>query len=339
MLGLGAAATPAIIGEHVGVDAMSALADEWAELFARCAQATPFSHPAWALAWARQLADGTPLAITLRRDGRLCALAPLHRRREGTLELAGAPVSDYRDALVDDDAGDDAAALLMAALLRRAACGRIELADLPPSSLLATAPLPPGWRDDLSACAACPIVTLPPRGALADAASPRLREDLPRFYRRLARRGALAVRFADSDGEAWVDRLIALHAARWRRRGGAGVLAEPRVQRFHREVARGLGAVRLLAVTALTLDDRTIALIYGLRRGTRFFFYLSGFDPELTELSVGSLAIAAAFERAVAAGARELDFLRGAEPYKYRWGARDRPTLRRVVWREATCTP
>lgn len=33
----------------------------------------------------------------------------------------------------------------------------------------------------------------------------------------------------------------------------------------------------------------------------------------------------------MAEGAEELDFLRGREPYKYRWGAEDRATFRLVA--------
>ena len=38
-------------------------------------------------------------------------------------------------------------------------------------------------------------------------------------------------------------------------------------------------------------------------------------------------------ERAIAAGKRRLDFLRGDEPYKYEWGAVDEPIERIVVRR------
>ena len=339
MLGLGDAAGPAEIGEHVGVAALGALAGEWAELFERCPDATPFAHPAWLLAWARRLATGTPFAVTVRRGGRLAALMPLHLLPDGGLELGGAPVSDYRDALVAGGASDDVPRLLVAAALRCAARFRCELADLPASSQLATAPAPRGWRDELRVCAICPVVVVPRGAELAELASARLHEDLARYQRRLARRGVVAVRGARADEHAaWIDRLIALHGARWQRRGGDGVLADARVQQFHREAASGLAAAGLLAATALTVDDEPVALIYAFRRADRFYYYLSGFDPALTRLSIGSLAIAAAFERALAAGAREIDFLRGAEPYKYRWGARDRPTLRRRLWREAPCT-
>jgi CelD/BcsL family acetyltransferase involved in cellulose biosynthesis len=38
--------------------------------------------------------------------------------------------------------------------------------------------------------------------------------------------------------------------------------------------------------------------------------------------------IAVALEQAIMRGAVMFDFLRGREPYKYRWGALDSPTVR-----------
>ena len=38
-------------------------------------------------------------------------------------------------------------------------------------------------------------------------------------------------------------------------------------------------------------------------------------------------------ERALAAGKRRLDFMRGNEPYKYEWGAEDEPIQRILVRR------
>jgi CelD/BcsL family acetyltransferase involved in cellulose biosynthesis len=38
-------------------------------------------------------------------------------------------------------------------------------------------------------------------------------------------------------------------------------------------------------------------------------------------------------ERAISAGKRRLDFLRGDEPYKYEWGAHDEPIQRLLVRR------
>ena len=51
--------------------------------------------------------------------------------------------------------------------------------------------------------------------------------------------------------------------------------------------------------------------------------FKTGLDPSLDKLSLGSLVIERAIERATQSGAPVFDFLRGAEDYKYAWGAAD----------------
>jgi CelD/BcsL family acetyltransferase involved in cellulose biosynthesis len=55
---------------------------------------------------------------------------------------------------------------------------------------------------------------------------------------------------------------------------------------------------------------------------------LCAFDPAFERLSPGKLAFLHAIEAAIAEGCDTFDLLRGDEPYKYDWGARDR-SLRR----------
>jgi CelD/BcsL family acetyltransferase involved in cellulose biosynthesis len=76
-----------------------------------------------------------------------------------------------------------------------------------------------------------------------------------------------------------------------------------------------------------------VSVVYGFITHGTASFYLGGFAPDLAQLSPGTLAIGDAIERSVLAGARELDFLRGREPYKYQWGARDRPTCQLTLHR------
>lgn len=57
--------------------------------------------------------------------------------------------------------------------------------------------------------------------------------------------------------------------------------------------------------------------------------YLTGFDPAFARRSPGAILYADAIERAHARGDRVFDFMRGAEAYKYRWGARDLVRLHR----------
>ncbi len=70
---------------------------------------------------------------------------------------------------------------------------------------------------------------------------------------------------------------------------------------------------------------------YMLTAKARTYDYITAFDPELAALGLGTVLIGCAIEAAVEEGAREFDFLRGREDYKYRWGARDRPTCTRLL--------
>ena len=46
----------------------------------------------------------------------------------------------------------------------------------------------------------------------------------------------------------------------------------------------------------------------------------------------GTLLLGAVIEQAMREGRREIDFLRGAERYKYAWGAVDRMNAERILW-------
>jgi CelD/BcsL family acetyltransferase involved in cellulose biosynthesis len=118
--------------------------------------------------------------------------------------------------------------------------------------------------------------------------------------------------------------LFALHAARWERRGLPGVLADDEVQSFHRDVARRMLGAGALRMYTMRIADRDVAVFYGFAHGETVYYYLGGYDPDLERLSIGTLIVAHAVDEAVRDGAKQFDFLRGAEEYKYAWGAKDR---------------
>jgi CelD/BcsL family acetyltransferase involved in cellulose biosynthesis len=63
-------------------------------------------------------------------------------------------------------------------------------------------------------------------------------------------------------------------------------------------------------------------------------YYNAGVDPEARYLSPGVVLIAGLVRRALEAGAKRFDFLRGDESYKYEWGAVDEPVQRLLVRRD-----
>ena len=135
--------------------------------------------------------------------------------------------------------------------------------------------------------------------------------------------------------ETLFDGLVRLHAARWAEQGTAGMLDNPRVVAFHRDVAAAFLARGMLRLHALRLDGALSATWYGFAAKGRTHYYLGGFDPRFDRFSVGTVIVGHALEHALAEGGTELDFLRGREAYKYAWGAVDRPQRRICLVRVA----
>lgn len=163
-----------------------------------------------------------------------------------------------------------------------------------------------------------------------------LQQAVPKTVRRnvrTARRdleGKGLVRVAFTASPDYLDDLFRLHAARWRSAGQAGVLDGDRMEQFHRRAAPALARAGLLRMHALLVDERPVGVVYAFARNGIVYSYLGGFDPEWQEYSPGTLSIYEAIEHARASGDRTFDFLRGAENYKYLWGAVDRVQYRLV---------
>jgi CelD/BcsL family acetyltransferase involved in cellulose biosynthesis len=306
---------------------LAALGPEWTDLWTRVPAATLFQRPEWLVPWSRHLRHDRLHVVAVRDGRRLVALLPFVVGPFG-VALAGGGVSDYLDVLVDP-----AAESMVGPLLSRVLAEldhRCVAADLPQRSPLLRWSIDcagPVERDGV-----CPVWSWsgdrPPMEALPAGFARRLAY----ARRRAAREGFRFEEVRASTLQPFLDALFELHAARWQVRGEAGVLADPCVERFHREAAEGLLAAGLLAMHGLRdPGGRLVAVTYGFLSRRRGALYVSGFDPAFAARSPGMLTIGRTIESAHAAGARAFDFLRGTEAYKYDWGARDEWTMRRVL--------
>jgi CelD/BcsL family acetyltransferase involved in cellulose biosynthesis len=208
------------------------------------------------------------------------------------------------------------------------------LDQLSADSPLLAAPTPASWTSDRYAREMCPVVQLPGVAvALESVVRPGLLKRIAYARRRATRLGSFRIGEADRDSLASIlSALFELHALRWCEHGEAGVFAEPRVQQFHRTAAAELLDAGFLRCYAMILDERIAGVYYGFHAHRRAYAYIGGFDPALHSLSIGNLLIAQALGDALAECSVEFDFLRGAEAYKYDWGAQDTPTFgRRLV--------
>ena len=313
-------------------DALAALEAEWLALCQRTAGITPFQTPMWLLPWWRCFGSNDLSVIAARGDNGLAALAPLYIIRDDESDeslglFLGTGISDYLDVIGDANVIIDE--------MSRLNCQLWDLQQLPPLSSMLRAPLPSGFSENVEDQEACPVLSLDGAGDdLQNLVSAHFRKKL-RYYRRALERTAVVT--IESPTPATLDDLLTslfeLHTARWQRRDMPGVLADESSQQFHRDVARRMMSAGMLRMYATRCNDRIMAVFYGFALNGTVYYYLSGYDPELEKLSIGTILVAHAVEQAVRDGATSFDFLRGAEEYKYAWGATDRMNRRRQLFK------
>jgi CelD/BcsL family acetyltransferase involved in cellulose biosynthesis len=199
---------------------------------------------------------------------------------------------------------------------------RLEITDLPArSALLRNGSLEHQCRQSN----ACPVLFIAPGAeTLTDVVPAKKRRNLINARNRAHREGNVSIEIA---GEArldeFLDAMLRLHSTRWNESGKPGVLADHGVQEFHRLLAPMLLRSGVLRFYGLRFERKLIATLYALVDQQTTYCYLQGFDPQYREFSPGVQLVGAVIEDAIREGKRAVDFLRGQEPYKYSWGARD----------------
>ena len=311
--------------------AMLAVVPEWDALWRR-AGSPPFQSTAWLLPWWGAFGTGQPRVAAMRSDGRLTGLLPLYLLDEDVerkLLPIGVGITDYIDALVDPSAPPDTATrLLQASLIRARADGvsSCTLPDLPPGAALRYA-RSDGWREIAQPETPCPVLMV------GDAIPAGQRRNLRQSRHRAERVGGWSCDVGASEAAPALWRgLMDMHRARWTALGqSGGVLADPVVEAFHSAAIPRLADAGLLRLQVLRIGGQIAALYHTLSAPGRLLFYLSGFDDTQSSCSPGTLLLGHIIERAADQGIRELHFLRGAEAYKYAWGAADRMNRTRLL--------
>jgi CelD/BcsL family acetyltransferase involved in cellulose biosynthesis len=183
----------------------------------------------------------------------------------------------------------------------------------------------PGWPTELLGPAAhevdrdaCPRLALPPAPETG-APSKDFERQLRRFTRRIERKGVRFEWIAPGEvDEPLLRSLFELHAG-----GREGGTFGPEQLPFHLALAARAGTGRGPAAVVARSDDGVAGVLYGFWWRDTFAAYQSGWDRSYARDALGNLLVLHALELAAEHGAETFDFLRGTEPYKYRFGARD----------------
>jgi CelD/BcsL family acetyltransferase involved in cellulose biosynthesis len=311
------------------VEQLAALLPEWRELWRRSEIATPFQSPDWLLPWWDVFAPGELRCAALRCGGSLVALAPLYYEtgvHGSRLLPLGISLSDYLDILVDP--GHRESLNEIAHAIEMDEIDAIEWDEAQPGAEALRVPPLRGWEATQINVSPCPVVTLPSTPEeLRIVVSPSRWRHLRTAANRAARRGETIIVEGDVDNAgALLNELMRLHTASRVKRGG-DVFSDPRVGEFHAAALPDLMKEGLVRLYALSIGAQIVAVYHGFHHGARAYAYQCGYDPSFAFQSPGALLIAHAMEQAIREGAREFHFLRGNEPYKYDWGAKDRMNI------------
>ena len=319
----------------------ASLTDEWCTLLDQCSAAYPFQHPAWHTVWWQVFGPENgcqPLSLAVRDGDRLRALAPLMRRGDD-LWLAGDPeICDYMDLVVPAGA-DDALYERLVEAIAAEPWRRLVLWGLPEeSATLAQLPrlaVARGWTVEQEFEEVCPrIAPLPPTwDGYLETLSKKDRHELRRKLRRFSEAGANMTFYAVStpaEVRAGMDDFLRLLTIS--RRDKADFMTE-RMEQFFRAMTERLAGEGLLKLYFVELDGKRVAGLVTFDTGAELLLYNSGYDPAYAFASVGLVSKALTLQAAIADGKGCYDFLRGAEPYKYDLGARDRTVYRLTLTR------
>jgi CelD/BcsL family acetyltransferase involved in cellulose biosynthesis len=289
----------------------------------RLAEATSnvFSTWEWASTWWRHFGSGRlPLIVACRTtDGRLTAILPLYAWASSPLRIVRLIGHGPADELGPLCAPHDRA---LAANGLKQALSELD-ADVLLGEQLAGGPEWDQWLSGhLVRREASP--SLATRGRrwddYLDSRSANFRQQIRARERRLARRHRLCFRLTREPERLQrdLDVLFDLHRARWRAAPTAFVN-----EAFHREFAARALERGWLRLWILELDGAPAGAWYGFRFAGIECFYQSGRDPRWESDSVGLVLLAHTVRTAFEDGAREYRFLRGDEPYKYRFAEAD----------------
>jgi CelD/BcsL family acetyltransferase involved in cellulose biosynthesis len=316
-----------------------ALHPEWNDLLQRSRSDCIFLTHEWLRAWLTHLADDRKLSVlAARENGQLIGILPVALRRPQysrmiprRLEFLGSGVigSDYLDVIVDSHKESevlDAFAhhltvqglMLQFSQLDRSACLARQLAHT-----LTTR----HWSLSDVRINECPFISL--RGHTWDSYLSGLGSSQRyNFNRRL--RSLEKTEGFRFERQTPLDVVIQLHKMRWGERGGMSeAFQTDSIVAFHREFAQLAAARGWLRLMSLWIKDRPVAALYGLRYGSKFYFYQSGFDTAYARQSVGLVMMGLSIQEAVKEGAVEYDLLHGCEEYKFHW-AQERRELGRI---------
>lgn len=345
-------------GEALGDSGSGLVArEEWDALLKSAASDVVFLTWQWQVLWWRHFGaeENCKLHLLVMRDdrGALVGIAPLfitssplppvkeyqrgQLRPEGEGEpvrivrlVGGIDVADYLDVI----APANMLATVWSAALdylmeQRAEWDVIDLHSLPAWSssgeTLGLLAEERGWRAQVFPEDVCPVLQMPDDWeTYLMSLRKKDRHELRRKVRKLEGRSDVSWRLVrPTDSQAMSD---AMHIFLDLHRKSATEKAkfmDERMTAFFLDMADELSGTGWLELAVMDISEQPAAAYFSFNYGKRLYLYNSGYDTKLAKYSAGIALLAYRIHKAILQDLRVFDFLRGDEPYKYDFGAKD----------------
>ena len=333
-------------GLTVQREPIAALAEEWEELLTRSRTRSAFVSwtflHTWWLHFRRQREPR--VYVARERSGRVVGIIPLYVEtrtlRFGTVRVLrnmgfGDVVNpDFLDALVEKGRESEVAAALLPYLQADESWQYIELSELDRSgSMMELARI---WENQrvfethIERRARCPYITLP--GSFEEflqSRNPHFRQQLRRYRRKIERDLSVEWRRVGVDVSvaAGMEALARLHQERMESTERGGNFRKQDYLVFHRDLAERMVGTGELYFWLLYVEGSPIATHFGYLHGKVYYGYQMGFSPRFHKWSPGHYMTGVVLEKLIALGAREMNLLRGTDPWKFRWTQDTRDTV------------
>nr|NIO67997.1 GNAT family N-acetyltransferase [Anaerolineae bacterium] len=181
----------------------------------------------------------------------------------------------------------------------------------------------------------CPVIDLPATwDAYLASLDKKQRHEIRRKMRRIEREADVHWYIVDQgrDLAEEIEAFIELHQ---KSSADKDDFMDEQMKDFFRAVAHVLQAPGWLQLAFIEVDGRKAASMLNFDYEDAILVYNSGYDPQhRAHLSPGIVLLAYCIQHAIALERAKFDFLRGDEPYKYRFGARETKVYRLIIVRE-----
>jgi len=315
------------------------LEKEWNDLLGRTAHHVPFLRHEYLKTWWQtrgggEWSNGSQVKIiSTWQDEQLMGIAPLFINEERLLLLGSIEVSDYLDLIArpeDMPAFVDALLPYMAENVDGWKTLDLYnvLQDSPSLPALESTAKKLGWSYELENYQPSPHIPLPDGWETYLAGiDKKQRHEIRRKLRRAENAEVPVDWYIVNDGstlDAEMDDLFAL--MRYDEQKVAFLTSE--MQDFMRQTAQCAFEAGCLQLSFLTIGGKKAAGYFAFDYLNRIWLYNSGMSLDFREYSAGWVALAKLIQWCIANGRTELDFMRGDENYKYRFGGINR----HVMW-------